>query len=202
MLISAVASAWPAAVLCVVIVVVIARFSSEEWTTVRDGFGRYNEPPLARAADCTIGVFRHFGAAIEHRSRKHAIDAVLCLSYTLLIVLPLLLIKLASHHESLGNALGLTIGLVAGDVVLELQGAPSRLDRYRGQPEQRSPPWITLAVLTVDLVLFFVLDLTRNAASGGPLRSILTGFVLIAVIHAVAVLTTFVAILTNGRPLR
>jgi hypothetical protein len=28
------------------------------------------------------------------------------------------------------------------------------------------------------------------------------GFVLIAVIHAVAILTTFVAILTDGRPLR
>jgi hypothetical protein len=201
-LISAALSAWLAAGLCVVLVFVVTRFSLEEWTAVREGFGRYNEPPLARAADCTVGFFRHVGAGIEHRSRKHAIDAVLSFVYILLIILPVLLIKLASHHESLGNPLGLTIGIVVGDLVLELQNIPSRLGRYRAEPEQHSPLWITLALLTVELTLFLVLDLTRNDSSGGFLRSVLTGFVLIAVIHAVAILTTFVAILTDGRPLR
>ncbi len=201
-LISAAASAWLAAGLCAVLMLLLASLSSQDWKDVKEGFGRYNETPLARAADCSVGVLRHVDAAIAHRSRKHAIDAVLCLGYAVLIVMPLLLIKLASHHESLGKPLGLTIGIVVGDVVLELQGAPLRLARYRGEPEHNNPLWISFALLAVDLALFFVLDLTRNDSSAGMLRSVLTGFVLIAVIHAVTILTTFVALLTNGRPLR
>lgn len=201
-LISAVVSAWLTVAFCIALVTVITRLRREEWTAVSSGFARYHEPPLARAADCTVGVVRHLRDAIADRSARHAVDALMCAGFVLLIVMPVLLVKLASHDESLGNPLELTIGIVLGDLMIELQAAPSRLLRYRGKPEQPSPLWITWVLLSFDLLVFFVLDVTRGQDSSGPVRSLLTGFVLIAVVHAVAVLTTFVAILTNGRPLR
>jgi hypothetical protein len=201
-LIAAIFSAWVGVGFCLVLVVVIMRLRADEWLEVSEGFSIYHEPPLARAADCTVGVFRHAIAAIRQRSGKHAVDMLMALAFVLLISLPLLVVKLASHHHGLGNPLGLTIGVVVGDLVLELQHVPGRLARYRGEAQQHGPVWIVMVVLTLELAIFLFLSATRDAATGGFLRSVFTGVALMAVIHAVAILTTFVAIFTNGRPLR
>lgn len=201
-LLSAFLSAWVAIGFCVLLVLVIFRLRPDEWMEVTEGLGRYHEPPLARAADCTVGMFRHSLAAVRERNGRHAVDALMSLGFVVLIALPLLLVKLASHHHALGNALGLTIGIVLGDLLLEFQHVPGRLSRYRGDPAEHGPAWIVMLVLAVELAIFLFLAATRNAAAGSFLESVLTGVALMAVIHAVAIMTTFVAIFTNGRPLK
>lgn len=202
MLVAGIFSAWVGVGVCLLLVIVIMRLRADEWLEVSEGFSTYHEPPLARAADCAVGVFRHGLAALRQRSGKHAVDMLMALAFVLLISLPLLIVKLASHHEGLGNPLGLTVGVVVGDLVLELQHVPGRLARYRGEVQQHGPVWIVMIVLTIELAIFLFLSATREAATGGFLRSVFTGVALMAVIHAVAILTTFVAIFMNGRPLR
>ncbi len=201
-LVAAIFSAWVGVGICVVLVVVIMRLRADEWLEVSEGFSIYHEPPLARAADCTVGVLRHGLAAVRRRSAKHAVDMLMALAFVVLIFVPLLVVKLASHHHGLGNPLGVTIGVIVGDLVLELQHVPGRLARYRGATQQHGPVWIVMIVLTLELAIFLYLSATRDAATGGFLRSVFTGVALMAVIHAVTIMTTFVAIFMDGRPLR
>jgi hypothetical protein len=201
-LVAAIFSAWVGLGFGIVLVIVILRLRVDEWLEVSEGFSTYHEPPLARAADCGVGVVRHGLAAIRQRSGRDAVDMLMALAFVLLIFLPLLAVKLASHHHGLGNPLGVTIGVIVGDLVLELQHVPGRLARYRGAAQQHGPVWIVMVVLTLELAIFLYLSATRDAATGGFLRSVFTGVALMAVIHAVTIMTTFVAIFMKGRPLR
>jgi hypothetical protein len=191
-----------AAVLAAVLVAAWIGLELTHRRVVEREFARYYEPPIARAADCLGGLVRNGARFLRRRRPSHAADALLCALYLALIVAPPVLVKAVAKDHGLGDPLGLSLGVVLWDVVLELANYPARLAQYRGSGEAPARPWIPISLLAAELGAFLVLAWTPDADSSSFLRSMLTGVAFMAAAHAVAVQSTVVAIMTGGRPLR